>query len=657
MTRPWDLSRERDWFEKLGDGIVAVVPPGQTPGSPLPHGGAWIHLGEEWATAFSGKVEVGQGTRETLRRLVAEELALPIEKVRMKMGDTDVTPWDIGTFGSRAMPDAGRNLRQAAAALRERAKSVSAWRGLREVIAVGADAPLSSPEKWHVAGSEARTRDDTDAVTGERRFTSDLKLPGMLHARLLLPPTLGARLREIDPRGAEKIEGVTVVREGDLVATVAADLVLAGTALRALVASWDSPPVPSMENVADHLRAHPIEGEGFWAAVHDKRGDVDAALAKAADTLTTTYSCAYIAHAPLEQRAAIAEWQGERVTIWTGTQVPFGIRRDVAEALSIGQEKVSVIVPPTGGGYGGKHVAAIAIAAARIAHRVGRPVRVGYSREDEMTRAYFRPMALIDVRAGVAADGTLVAWDFRDVNAGSAGLMTPYRVADARHDYQPSASPLPQGAYRALAATANNFARESHMDELACRAKIDPLAYRLRHLDDPRLAAVLRAAAERAGWSSRPKGSGIAAGMEKGGRVATVVEVSEDGRVRRIVTAFECGAIVDPDNLRNQIEGALVMGIGGALFEAARWDASGRFLTHNFATYRVPRFSDVPPIEVVLIDRKDLPPAGAGETPLIALAPAIGNAIRDLTGTRLRSLPLTSLHGAPASGVSPPIEH
>jgi isoquinoline 1-oxidoreductase len=202
---------------------------------------------------------------------------------------------------------------------------------------------------------------------------------------------------------------------------------------------------------------------------------------------------------------------------------------------------------------------------------------------------------------------------------------------------------VPQGSYRALAATANAFARESMIDELARAAAVDPLDYRLRHTSDPRLAAVLRAAAERAGWASRGRGWGIAGAVEKEGRIATIAQVDVDGarrvRVARIVAAYECGAIVEPDRVTSQVEGALIMGLGGALFEALRVDR-GRVVNGRLSAYRVPHIGDVPPIEVVLVDRRDLPPSGAGETPLVAIAPAIANAIADATGVRLRTMPL-----------------
>jgi isoquinoline 1-oxidoreductase len=374
---------------------------------------------------------------------------------------------------------------------------------------------------------------------------------------------------------------------------------------------------------------------------------VNAALAAAAHRLSASYTAAYIAHAPLEPRAAVAEWASDRLTVWTGTQRPFGVRRELAEAFRIPEEKVRVIVPDTGAGYGGKHTGEAAVEAARLARAAGRPVKLVWTREEEFSFAYFRPAAVMDVKAAVGKDGKLSAWEAHNFNGGTAGLRTPYAAANQKHVFHQGASPLRQGSYRALASTANHFARESAMDELARQAGVEPLAFRQRSLEDARLRAVLSAAAERFRWGSGRAGGGVgfglACGFEKGGYVASCAEVHVDAPVilvRRVVTAFECGAIVNPDGLRNQVEGAVIMGLGGALFEAIEF-GEGRVLNGKFAGYRVPRFPDVPAMETVLLDRKDLASAGAGEAPIVAIAPAIANAVFAATGKRLRGLPLT----------------
>jgi isoquinoline 1-oxidoreductase len=308
---------------------------------------------------------------------------------------------------------------------------------------------------------------------------------------------------------------------------------------------------------------------------------------------------------------------------------------------------VRVIVPDTGSAYGGKHQADAAVEAARLSKAAGKPVKVVWSREEEFTWAYFRPAGVIEVASGATGDGIVTAWSFDNYNSGPAAIETPYQIAQKQSRYHPVDSPLRQGSYRALAATANVFARESHMDEIAAAVGVNPLELRLKNLKDERLTAVFQAAAEKFGWGRRPaagRGYGIAGAVEKGGYVATCAEVEVDGagrqpRIVRLVTAFECGPIVNPDGLRNQIEGCVLQGLGGALFEAVRFE-NGKITNPHFSQYRVPRLPDVPPMEIVTIDRKDLPTAGAGETPILGVAPAIGNAIFAASKLRLTGLPM-----------------
>jgi CO/xanthine dehydrogenase Mo-binding subunit len=366
--------------------------------------------------------------------------------------------------------------------------------------------------------------------------------------------------------------------------------------------------------------------------------------------LEQQYAVQYIAHAPLEPRAAVAEWQGDKLTVWTGTQRPFAVRDELAGTFRIPSTKVRVIMPDMGSGYGGKHTGECAVEAARLAKAAGKPVRLVWTREEEFTWAYLRPAGWIEIRSGAQRDGTLIAWEHHNYNSGPSGIGTPYNVANQLVQFHPAKSPLRQGSYRGLAATANHFARESHMDELAHSIGMDPLEFRMKNLTDPRLRAVFQAAAKQFGWgTSKPApghGFGIAGGTEKGGYVATCADVEIDSakkniRIRRVVQAWESGAIVNPNGLRNQIMGAMVQAIGGALFEEIQF-ANGRILNPHFALYRVPRFSDMPEIDVVLIDRKDLASAGAGETGIVGLAPAVSNAIFAATGTRLRNMPMAT---------------
>jgi nicotinate dehydrogenase subunit B len=687
---PWDQAKDNAlFFERLADGLVTVAA-GDAPAGDGHAAGrwggpddAWVHVGADGSvTAFTGKVEAGQGTRTALGLLVAEELVMPPASVRVVMGNTDVSPFDLGTFGSRSMPFAAPPLRAAAAAARETLRAAAAERfglpaadltvagglvagpdgapsitfsdlltGVRRVEKVPADGPVTPPPAWRSAGHPARAAGGASVVTGTKRFPADLRADGMLHGCVLRPPAFGATLRRADTAPAGAMPGVSVVRDGDFIGVVAPTAARARRAVGAIDADWDRPPQPGRGELADYLRSHPVDGEGFGARFTHEQGDADAGLAAGPVRLAASYTAAYIAHVPLEARSAVAAWRDGRLTVWTGTSTPFRARRELAEALGIPEPQVHVIVPDYGGGFGGKHGSTVAAEAARLARAAGRPVKVQWNRHEEFHWGYLRPAALIDITSSAGASGELTGWAHLNVNSGAAGIMTPYRVPHQRIVYQPADSPLPQGSYRALAATANHFARESHMDELAHQVGADPLEFRLRHLPDSRLAEVLAAAAGRLGRPPRPgppdqcdgTGSGIALGMEKGGRVATAAEVRVDSdgtlHVDRLVTAFDCGAIVNPDSLTNQIEGAVMMGLGGALFEEIDF-AGGQIRNASLLEYRVPRLADLPEVEVVLLDRPDQPSAGGGETPIVAVAPAIANAIFNACGVRLRSMPL-----------------
>jgi nicotinate dehydrogenase subunit B len=452
----------------------------------------------------------------------------------------------------------------------------------------------------------------------------------------------------VQTRDAEALAGVRVVRDGGFVGVTAPTEQMAARALAALRPEWRTTPQPSVEELFRYLKDHPAAARGAGGRGASEQGSVRDGLRAADQRLEATYTIAYIAHAPLEPRAAVAEWADGKLTVWTGTQRPFGVRDELTRALSLTADQVRVIVPDTGSGYGGKHTGEAAVEAARLAREAGRPVKLVWTREEEFTWAYFRPAGVIEITAGAKRDGTLTAWECHNYNSGASALRCPYEAPNQRAVFHPCESPLRQGSYRALAATANHFARESHLDELAHLLHLDPLEFRLRNLRDARLRAVLEAAARRFGWGKAQAavghGFGLAGGTEKGSYVAACAEVAVDrrgGRVRvvRVVTAFECGAVLNPEHLKNQVEGATVMGLGGALFEAIDF-ANGSIRNPRFSAYRVPRFADVPALETVLLDRKDLPSAGAGETPIVALAPAIGNAIFRATGRRLRSLPM-----------------
>src|SRR6267378_1128342 len=625
----FDLAR-RDFFKILGAGIAvfaiakdALAMQETAPGPRAFHNeelpkdiSAWLHVGEDGSvTGFTGKAEIGQNIRTELAQTIADELRVPLESVRMVMADTALTPFDAGTFGSRTTPTMTPQLRRVSAAARDILVDTAAkeWnvapaglvvadakvtdpgsgrsltyaelaRGKTLAQNLPAEDPITPPAEWTIAGKPIPKVDGRSFVTGQHRYTTDISLPGMLFGKVLRPPSFRATLISFRQSEAKPTPGVFVVRDGDFVGAAALTEREAQEALDAVKADWKRVPQISNKELFVYLKQN--AAANTEDRFRKQKGSVEEGLAGAAHRLDATYNVAYIAHAALE--------------------------------------------------------------AARLARAAGRPVKVVWTREEEFTWAYFRPAGVIEIKSGISGDGTLTAWEFHNYHSGMSGIETPYDVANQRTEYHQVPLILRSGSYRGLAATANHFARETQMDALANAAKMDPLEFRMKNLSNARMRAVLEAAAKSFGWPRKKtqegQGFGIACGDEKGSYVATCAEIAVDKtsravRVARLVEAFECGAIVNPDGLRNQVAGAMIQGMGGALFEAIEFE-NGRIKNPHFASYRVPRFRDVPEIEAVLLDRKDIPSAGAGETPIMAVAPAIGNAIFDATGVRLNNLPM-----------------
>jgi CO/xanthine dehydrogenase Mo-binding subunit len=687
----FELAR-RDFFKLLGAGIAVFAiakdaralqetAPGHRSfhNEELPNDiSAWLHVGEGGiVTGFTGKAEIGQNIRTSLAQTIADELRVPFESVRMVTADTALTPFDMGTFGSRTTPTITPQLRRVASAARDLlvAEAAKQWnvapeglvaanakvtdsasgrslkyaelaRGKMLAQNLPAEDPVTPATQWTVAGKAIPKVGGRAFVTGQHQYTTDLRPAGMLYGKVLRPPSFGATLTSCNDAAAKALPGVVVVRDGDFVGVAAPTAHEAQAALDAIHVQWKEVPQISNKELFAYLKQNATAKSDDRN--RNQKGSVEEALTGAAHRLDATYTVAYIAHAPLEPRAAVAQWTDGKLTVWTGTQRPFANRDELASVFHVHESSVRVIVPDTGSAYGGKHTSDAAIEAARLARAAGRPVKIVWTREEEFTWAYFRPAGVIEVKSGIASDGTLIAWDFHNYHSGSSGIDTPYDVANQRTEYHSVPLVLRSGSYRGLAATANHFARETHMDALARVVQMDPLEFRMKNLSNPRMRAVLEAAAKSFGWPSKKtqpgQGFGLACGDEKGSYVATFAEVAVDkasGAVRivRMVEAFECGAIVNPDGLRNQVIGAVIQGLGGALFEAIEFE-NGHIKNAHFANYRVPRFRDVPEIEAVLLDRKDIPSAGAGETPIMAVAPAIGNALFDATGIRLNNLPM-----------------
>ena len=689
----FELNR-REFVQTLGAGILlSVALPdllAQSRGGREASLQERLHIGEDGnITVFTSKVEVGQGSRTQLTQAAAEELRLPISRIRLVMADSEVVPNDGGTAGSRTTPSTVPSVRKGCAAARQLLLETAAKKhsldpgklavedgkitglpsgqlfGYAELAKeasggelkgnIDSDIALRDVSHWTVLGTAVPRVDGRDIVTGAHKYPSDITRPGMLYAKVLRPVSYGAELKEIDLSRAESIEGVTAVRDGNFVGFAAPNSFLAGQARRAAegTARWEEKPHPSSDQLYEHLEANSSDRPR-----RDVKGAPDELL-KNPKTRRNTYHIAYIQHAPMEPRAAVAEWQDGKVTVWTGTQQPARVREEIARSFQIPAERVRVIVPDTGGGFGGKHSGEAAVEAARIAKAAGKPVQLRWTREEEFTWAYFRPAGVIKIASLLDDDGAITAWEHINLNSGGSAIATPYEVPNAVTEFRSCDSPLRGGSYRALASTANAFAREAMMDELAEAANANPLEFRLRHLQNERLRNVLVAAAEAFDWKSRWKknssrqrtGVGLACGIEKASYVACCVEVNVDPdgtyKTVEIVQAYECGAIQNPRNLQAQVEGCIIQGLGGAIREEMVFK-DGKIENPRFSSYLVPRFSDVPKIKTILLNREDLPSVGAGETPIIGVAPALANALCNAVQVRLRSLPLRSdsLHSA-----------
>jgi isoquinoline 1-oxidoreductase len=640
---------------------------------------AWLHIApDSRVTVFTGKVEAGQGVRTSLAQMVAEELTVPLSSVQMVMGETDRVPYDGGTYGSLTTRTMGIQLRAAAAKAREILTQMAAekWsvtpadvsvhggrvsltanprvslalgeltQGKQITRALAGEPTLRPVDEYQVVGKSIPRLDGGALVTGQAKFAADLRLPNTAYGAVLHPPSFGARLTRLQTGGVEKLPGVVgVVHDGDFVGVVAERQDVAEKAIALLQADWEQTAHPSMATLYDDLRKSASLDD---TVVED--GKVDPALADAHRTFSATYRTSFVAHAPIEPHVSLASFQDGEVTVYPATQCPFRHREAVAEALKVEPEHVHIVMPAVGAGYGGKHQGDLSVQAALLSRAVKRPVLVAQSRAEELTWNYFKPAALIEVRAGMDAPGQVVAWDCEIRNPGARGAVPPYDFANRRVRSYRCDPPLRQGSWRGLAGSANTFAIEVHMDDMARQSGQDPIEFRLRHLaGNPRLAATIKAAADRYGWHHQtgPSGAGVgfACGVDAGSCVAQIAEIELDRatgqvRVKRVIVAQESGLIINPDGIQNQIEGATTMGIGQALWEAVRYE-QGKILTDSFATYPIPTFRQAPAIEVMLVPNPTHPPQGAGEPAIFPIAAAIANAIFEATGKRLRQLPMS----------------
>lgn len=687
------LSR-REFIKLMGGGIVILFAVGEPSlleaqrqrGQPLPDDfNAFLRIGEDGrVSCFTGKIEMGQGVITSLAMMLADELEVPLDSVDMVMGDTDLCPWDAGTWGSMSTRFFGPPLRAAAAEARavlielgaeylqtppseltveagviynksQRQKKVSyaqLAKGKKITRRLEKEKVLEKPSDFTIVGTPVLRRDAVDKVTGKARFAGDLQEEGMLYARILRPPAHGAKLISADTSGAKTIAGARVIQDGDMIAVLHEDPELADQALKKIKAQWDKPEAKVDEKtIFDHLLKVAPPGDIVSGGGNLAEGE------KASKTIIEkTYLNGYVAHATIETHTALAKVEGGKATIWASTQSPFGVKEEVASALGFQSKDVHVITPFVGGGFGGKGSSRQAVEAARLAKIAGRPIQVAWTRPEEFFYDTFRPAAVVKIKAGVTGLGAISLWDYGVYFAGERGSQHFYDIPHHRTmtygsgwQGQPGSHPFGTGPWRAPANNTNTFARESQIDILAAAAEMDPLEFRMKNLKDTRMIRVLKAAAEKFGWTPAKapsgRGHGIACGIDAGTYVAHMCEAEVDRKtghvqVKRVVCAQDMGLSINPEGAKIQMEGCVTMGLGYALAEDIHFKG-GEILDLNFDTYEIPRFSWLPQIETVLIDDRNAAPQGGGEPAIICMGGVIANAIFDAIGGRVFQLPMT----------------
>ncbi len=645
---------------------------------------AYLRIAEEGSVScFTGKIEMGQGIVTSLAQMLADELDVGLDAVEMVMGDTDLCPWDMGTFGSMSTRFFRPQLRAAGAEARQVLLELGAeyletpvnevttedgmvmHRGTGRKVSYGqltkgkqidrrasGKVELKKPKEFEIMGKPYLRRDALEKVTGAAKFAGDVQLPGMLYAAVLRPPSHDAKLLNIDLSEAKKLHGVSIVEEDDFIAVLHSSPDKAREALTKVKTQYDVPePQLNEENIFDHLVSAAPEGQKV-----DGGGNLQSGLAAADIIIEHKYLDGYKAHAPIEPHTAVVEFKDGKATVWPSSQTPFRAKDQAAEVLGIKPENVRVISPFVGGGFGGKTSNLQVKEAALAAKATGKPVQLAWSRSEEFFLDTFRPAAVVKIKSGLNKEGRMILWDYHVYFAGDRGADHFYDIphhSTVEHGSgwrgTPGSHPFATGAWRAPGNNTNTFARESQIDIMAHKAGKDPVEFRLKHLKEGKMKRLLEKAAEKFNWKPGKtpggKGYGAACGIDAGTFVTTMAEVEVDEKtgqitVKRVLGAQDMGLSVNPEGTRIQIEGCITMGLGYALAEDIRF-RGGKILDENFDTYEIPRFSWVPRIDTLVIDDKNADPQGGGEPAIITMGAVIANAVFNAVGARVFRLPVT----------------
>ncbi len=717
----------------LAQGVQGGTPISNAGGLPSNELDSWIAIApDDTVSVFTSKVDLGTGTGTALGQIVAEELDVPVSKIHMEIGDTEKSVDQGRTSASRTLERGGPQMRQAAAAARrELLQRASAKLGVPAeqlvvnsgiVSAAGTAEKVSyaelvggkrfetkisaSGEQWDLkVAPEIKPKDPKDykivgtpvprfdlppKFTGEFTYSADVRIPGMLHGRVVRPPVINSAPTSVDESSIKQIPGIVkVVREGSFVGVAAETEWAAIQAAKTLKVTW-SAPAKQFPSGPAAMYEYLKNTKSFADRAGTEKGNAAGALQQAAKKFDNTYLWPFQMHAMIGPSCAVADVRGDKATIWSGSQAPFITRNGVARLLGLPEQNVHFIYTEGSGCYGRLEPDDAPEDAALMSRATGRPVRVQWMREDEHGWEPKGPPQLISIRSGLDAQGKVVAWDYAERtlpwtdarlspmlasrqtgirpdengvflggNDGAAYNFEDRKAVVSGIPWIMSANPLRTCNLRAPYSQARCFATESQMDEMAAAAGADPLEFRLRHLsggESKRVVDVLRAVAGKTQWQARPSpqrggggnvvtGRGLALSGMAGTVVAQVAEIEVDkstGKVavKKVTVAHDCGIIVNPDGLRNQIEGNVIQGASRALMEEVDFDSAG-VKNLNWQSYPIIKFDEVPDVDIVLINQPAMQPMGAGEAASIATGAAIANAIFDAVGVRLREVPFT----------------